>query len=345
MNKIPCVRLVRINIPESVNPECNTNNFYKCNEVEKSEEAENCVIVTKKVLIFNRKRPGELERVTIDDYERAVTFSESNKEGYEKLSEGNKKLVDEYIRFELGGKKDRNVPVIISREMKTGIDTLLKYRSYTGICLDNPMIFALPGEENAGRYKHLKICTLMREFSAKSGVSNPKTLRTTPLRKHVATTVASLKIAESRVFDISNFMGHAEAIHRQHYRQAVISRDLCEVSQILEVAVGMRQDSQRTTNNTDEIAICNDDANQSRFINELEPVIETTESDEDMRSDSDDSEDSIIESAKRSAKKRKISRKEIREFLKKHPQITRTEAQIRTWIHNQYKSRQQRSRY
>ncbi|KAK0073056.1 hypothetical protein PV326_013836 [Microctonus aethiopoides] len=217
------------------------------------------------VLIFNRKRPGELERVTIDDYQSATNFSESNREEYEKLSEENKKLVDEYIRFELGGKKDRNVPVIISREMRTGIDILLKYRSYTGICPDNPMIFALPGTENAGRYKHLKICILMREFSKKSNVTNPTTLRTTLLRKHVATTVASLKIAESRIFDISNFMGHAEEIHRQHYRQPVMSRDLCEVSQILEVAVGMRQDSQITTNTSDEIAVRNNDANQSRL--------------------------------------------------------------------------------
>ncbi|KAK0165513.1 hypothetical protein PV328_004020 [Microctonus aethiopoides] len=245
------------------------------------------------VLIFNHKRPGELERVTIDDYERATKFSESNKEEYEKLSEENKKFVNEHMRFELGGKKDRNVPVIISQEMKTGIDTLLKYRNHAGICPDNPMIFALPGYEIAGRYKHLRTCVLMREFSEKSNVSNPKTLRTTTLRKHVATTVASLEIAESRIYDISNFMGHAEAIHRQHYRQAVISRDLCEVSQILEVAAGMRRNFQTTTVNSDAIAIRDNDANQSRLIDERQPDMEIIESDDDLRNESGDSDDSV----------------------------------------------------
>ncbi|KAK0169694.1 hypothetical protein PV328_010339 [Microctonus aethiopoides] len=121
-------------------------------------------------------------------------------------------------------------------------------------------------------------------------------------------------------------------------------------------------------------------SNQSWFIDEGQPVTETSESDECMTDDSDDSEDSIIESIKRCAKKRKTDGKEtktskkirwteyeinttstvfehnltnmklpssheIREFLKNHPKIIRTEAQIRTWIHNQYKVRQQRSRY
>ncbi|KAK0178566.1 hypothetical protein PV327_007444 [Microctonus hyperodae] len=290
------------------------------------------------VLIFNRKRPGELERVTIADYKSATKFSETNKEEYEKLSEENKKFVNEYIRFELGGKKDRNVPVIISREMKTGTET-------------------------AGRYKHLRICILMREFSEKSNVSNPKTLRTTTLRKHV-TTVATLKIAESRIHDISNFMGHAEAIHRQHYRQAVVSRDLCEVSQILEVATGIGQDPQTTIVNSDAMAICDNDATQSKLIDESQPDMETIESDDDMRNGSDDSEDSI----ETKHQKKKIwseyetnttatvfeqnvmnmklpSSFEIREFLKKHPNIMRTEAQIRTLIHNKYKARQQRRCY
>ncbi|KAK0070807.1 hypothetical protein PV326_002072, partial [Microctonus aethiopoides] len=94
---------------------------------------------------------------------------------------------------------------------------------------------------------------------------------------------------------------------------------------------------------------------------------DSDDSDEHMSDDSDDSE-----SMKRCAKKRKIEEKgtktskkirwteyeinttntvfehnltnmklpssrEIREFLKNHPKIIRTEAQIRTWIHNQYK--------
>ncbi|KAK0161644.1 hypothetical protein PV327_010097 [Microctonus hyperodae] len=149
--------------------------------------------------------------------------------------------------------------------------------------------------------------------------------------------------------------------------EAVVSRDLCEVSQILEVAVGMRQDSQRTTNNNDLNAICDNDVNQLGIINERQPVLEPTESDDRMGTDSDNSEDSIIESTQRFAKKRKIDAKEtktskkirwtdyevnaastvfasnltnmklpssfeIREFLRKHPNVTRTKAQVRTWM-------------
>lgn len=52
-------------------------------------------------------------------------------------------------------------------------------------------------------------------------------------------------------------------------------------------------------------------SNQSWFIDEGQPVTETSESDECMTDDSDDSEDSIIESIKRCAKKCKTDGKGI----------------------------------
>lgn len=199
------------------------------------------------ILLFNRKRPGELERICLDDYQKAKTFEETNKDEYNRLSSEDKKLVDEYLRIEFGGKKGREVPLLLSTSMRSFIDTIISHRSAAQVHPDNPFIFGLPGFDGT-RYKHLEACVLMRNFSKKCNAKYPERLRATGLRKHFATTVASLKIDECRIYDVSNFMGHAEKIHRDHYRQSVVTRDVCGVSQILEDASGVNSMIQRSQN-------------------------------------------------------------------------------------------------
>ncbi|XP_044596714.1 uncharacterized protein LOC123273378 [Cotesia glomerata] len=206
-----------------------------------------CTLIS--IMLFNRKRPGELERICLDDYKRAKKFEETNKDEYNQLSSQNKRLVDEYLRIEFR-EVGREIPLLLSTSMRSFIDIILSHRSAAQIHPDNPFIFALPGFDGT-RYKHLEACVLMRKFSEKCEAVYPERLRATELRKHFATTVASLKIDECQIYDVSNFMGHAEKIYRDHYRQAVVTRDVCGVSQILEVASGVnimiRRDQSRST--------------------------------------------------------------------------------------------------
>ncbi|XP_074097653.1 uncharacterized protein LOC141526516 isoform X2 [Cotesia typhae] len=192
------------------------------------------------ILLFNRKRPGELERIRIDDFKKAKSFEGTNKDEYHRLSENDKELVDEYLRIEFSGKKGREVPLLLSTGMRSFINTILLHRPAAGVHTDNPFIFGLPGFDGT-RYKHLEACVLMRNFSKRCNAKFPDRLRAAGLRKHFATTVASLKIDECQIYDVSNFMGHAEKIHRDYYRQTVVTRDVCGVSKILEVASGVKR--------------------------------------------------------------------------------------------------------
>lgn len=190
------------------------------------------------VLLFNRKRPGELERVKIDEYKNADKFEKTNLEEYARLTSDKKIIVDSYIRFEFGGKRGREVPLIMSNEMQKYVQRVLDHRKAANVDPKNPHLFGLPGFDGT-RYKYLHACGLRRRFSKLCGAQHPERLRATQLRKHFATTVASLKIDECQIYDISNFMGLAENIHRSYYRQSVVTRDLCGVSKILEVASGV----------------------------------------------------------------------------------------------------------
>lgn len=68
------------------------------------------------------------------------------------------------------------------------------------------------------RYKYLRAYNLLRKFANESGVNFPATLTGTKLRKHIATNCINLNLSENEISDIANFMGHAEKIHREHYR-------------------------------------------------------------------------------------------------------------------------------
>lgn len=76
------------------------------------------------------------------------------------------------------------------------------------------------------------------------GAENPESLRGTKLRKHIATTCIKLNLEDQEVNHLANFMGHNEKIHRDIYRQPLVSREILRMSQLLEVAQGGRIDEE-----------------------------------------------------------------------------------------------------
>lgn len=78
------------------------------------------------IQIFNRRRPGEIERILIDDYKSYETIDHTaHKEIYESLSVEAKEAVEKYVICSIRGKLARKVPVILSTEHVNCIDLLL----------------------------------------------------------------------------------------------------------------------------------------------------------------------------------------------------------------------------
>ncbi|XP_067614230.1 uncharacterized protein [Eurosta solidaginis] len=187
---------------------------------------------------FNRRRAGEIERALILDLKAIEKISEAeNPEIYEKLSATEKNLAEKYSRFMITGKLGRVVPVLLNSQMETSINLILSHRISAKVPANNPYIFGIPGFTD-GRFKYLRACQLMRKFSEECGAEYPERLRGTYLRKHIATTCAGDNMDENKITDIANFMGHAEAIHRSHYRRSVVSRDVLGVANVLQKAQG-----------------------------------------------------------------------------------------------------------
>lgn len=121
-------------------------------------------------------------------------------------------------------------------QLQDCIELLLQHRLNTKIKSENPYLFGIPGYDKH-RYKHLRACDLIRDFSSKCGAAKPFTLRGTKLRKHIATKCITLNLSESEVTQLANFMGHDISIHKSHYQQSIPEIDIPRFSRLLNVAI------------------------------------------------------------------------------------------------------------
>ncbi|XP_072763370.1 uncharacterized protein [Anoplolepis gracilipes] len=180
------------------------------------------------IMIFNRRRAGELERVLIENLENCVVSKEEAPELYKSLSK--------YVRMTIRGKLGRTVPVLLHEEVLKCMQMIVKYRKHAGVPENNPYIFGIYSHDKK-RYKYLRACVLMRKYSIISGAKMPTSLRGTMLRIHIATVCISLDMPEHEVNDLADFMGHHEKIHKSHYRQSIVTKDLA-ISRLLKYAQG-----------------------------------------------------------------------------------------------------------
>ncbi|XP_071579921.1 uncharacterized protein [Temnothorax nylanderi] len=96
------------------------------------------------VQIFNRRRAGEIERLTITDYKNQEILDKNvNPDIYEKLSEESRQYAKKFARITIRGKLGRTVPVLLNALVIKSIDTILKYRNKAGIKSNNEYIFSV----------------------------------------------------------------------------------------------------------------------------------------------------------------------------------------------------------
>lgn len=185
------------------------------------------------IQVFNRRRPGEMERTLIDDF-RSYTDLHKNSDNLHDFPT-TKQSWKRYVRFVIRGKLGRTVPVLLDREVVSCVELVLNYRDLAGVPPNNPYVFGLPGRTE---YNHLQAVPLMREYAMLCGAKSSQLLRGTLLRKHVATQSAMYNMEDNQVNDLAMFLGHERKIHQDHYRQPVATRDIVDISQVLERAQG-----------------------------------------------------------------------------------------------------------
>ncbi|XP_037028782.1 uncharacterized protein LOC119069014 [Bradysia coprophila] len=183
------------------------------------------------IIVFNRRRIGEVQNIRVNEFVgRESVDDDSNKEILAALSTESQGIARKFKRMKIRGKKGRTVPVLMKPFIEKSIEFLIKTRQMAGIPSDRQFLFELPTSSDL----QIDACRLLRNLSTSCGANNPSSLR--------GTTCIALELNEALVGELAKFLGHDEKIHREHYRQNPIDREVVQVAQLLEKASGQRDE-------------------------------------------------------------------------------------------------------
>ena len=182
------------------------------------------------VIVFNRRRQGEVSKVTIEDYNKKRTVDDRS-DSVDALSPMERSLCKLFSRVEVVGKRGRTVPILFLSWHVKAIDMLIRFRTQAGVVSTNGFVFAYSQSEN-----HLRGCDALRNASVQCGASSPQSLRATSLRKHVATLCQILNLKDHELDLLANYMGHDVRVHRHYYR---LPDDVLQTSKLAKVFLMM----------------------------------------------------------------------------------------------------------
>lgn len=187
------------------------------------------IICLAQVILFNRRRSGEAERIRIDQYKETLRrgSGEPDPVVMSTLNEFEKNLCKSHLRVEIKGKRGRKVPVLFTNEMKKNIDVLCASREKANV--KQPYLFSKPGDS---KFPY-RGSDCLRILAKKSGIENPSALTSTRLRKQLATMAQILNLSETSQDILATFQGHDILVHRQFYRLPENASQVAKVTKIL----------------------------------------------------------------------------------------------------------------
>ena len=128
------------------------------------------------------------------------------------------------------GKRGRKVPIILTAEMVKAILSLIHYRGAAGVNRENKYIFAAPTRDSL---KFLRGHDCLSAVVQRCGVKSPSAIKSTRLRKYVATVSQIVDLDEREMNWLARHMGHDLSVHKDFYRLHESTIELSKVSRLL----------------------------------------------------------------------------------------------------------------
>ncbi|KAK7877383.1 hypothetical protein WMY93_031899, partial [Mugilogobius chulae] len=179
------------------------------------------------IIVFNRRRAGEVSKM------RLKNFTErDNTQLHEVISYGltelEQNLCNYFSRVELMGKRGRKVAILLPPNVVDALSLLVEKREKCEVSPSNPFLFARPKAMS-----HYRGHDCLRDFSKHCGAQYPEFLRSTQLRKHIATLSQVLNLKDNELDQVADFLGHDIRVHRDFYRLPVPTTQLAKISKLL----------------------------------------------------------------------------------------------------------------
>lgn len=179
------------------------------------------------IIVFNRRRSGEVSKMRLKDFINRDK-NELNPDVALGLTEFEKKLCQHFSRVEIMGKRGRKVAVLLTASMVRSLELLLQHRKDCGVTDDNVFLFAKP---KCGSFYRGQ--DVLRLYSRKCDASFPEHLRSTLLRKQIATLCQVLNLRNNELDQVADFLGHDIRVHHDFYRLPDSTIQLAKISRLL----------------------------------------------------------------------------------------------------------------
>ncbi|CAM4652721.1 unnamed protein product [Leuciscus chuanchicus] len=191
--------------------------------------AELAKVTLAQVIIFNRRRAGEVSKMTLECF-RKRDQTELHDDIAVSLSPFEQKMAKHFSRVEIMGKKGRKVAILLNPELVSAIKLLVDKRDACEVDRDNPFLFGRP-KCSPNSFFRGQDC--IRLFASQCGAQHPEYLRSTQLRKQVATMSQVLNLRDNELDQLANFLGHDIRVHRDYYRLPDATIEIAKISKLL----------------------------------------------------------------------------------------------------------------
>ena len=185
------------------------------------------------MIIFNKRRSGEVSRMSTEDYNNRPKRQTSSAEEFRAvLTPLENQLCERIQLIKIVGKRQSCVPVLLTEDVVKAIDILVKYRSSCGTAADNPFLFA-SNTSSTGEPLRGRDCVRKVSFSASLVHPESERVTSTRLRKYMATISQIFELSGTEVDWLARHLRHDITVHRQYYRLHDSSVELAKISKLL----------------------------------------------------------------------------------------------------------------
>ncbi|KAM9495718.1 uncharacterized protein Hap1MRO34_020027 isoform 2-T3 [Clarias gariepinus] len=191
--------------------------------------AELAKVTLAQVIVFNRRHAGEVSKMMLESFKKRDQ-TELHEDIAVGLSPFEQKMSKQFSRVETMGKRGRKVAVSLNHELVSAMQLLVDKRDACEVDRDNPFLFGRP-KCSATSFFRGQDC--IRIFASQCGAKNPEYLRSTQLRKQVATMSQILNLKNNELDQLANFLGHDIRVHRDYYRLPDATIEIAKISKLL----------------------------------------------------------------------------------------------------------------
>lgn len=187
-------------------------------------------LVLARLTLYNRRRCHEVQALRLESYQaRKKDADEIAVEMVGELTPFERELLKRQEVVEIRGKTGRGVPVILPQDVKRAMAYLSdeNVRSKAGIQSCSPYLFA---NSRAGVFRAYDAIKTVAEAAK---LKNPGKMRTSNMRKYMATMLQSLDTTENERQWVIDHLGHTMKIHLNYYRQTSDILERVEIAKLL----------------------------------------------------------------------------------------------------------------